>query len=133
MSVGILIITHGRIGRELLDTATALLGNRPLLCKVLPVAIDSDVDEVTGVMRTLRGELDQGQGVLVLTDMYGSTPSNLANFLGSDPAVRVIAGINLPMLIRVLNYPQLSLDELSDKAVSGGKEGVFPCASRQHA
>ncbi|MEE8429013.1 MAG: PTS fructose transporter subunit IIA [Gammaproteobacteria bacterium] len=131
MSVGLLIITHGKIGQELLNTATALLGDCPLLCKILSVAIDSDTDETTRRMRTMHNELDKGQGVLILTDMYGSTPSNLANLLRQDPAVRVIAGSNLPMLIRVLNYSHLNLDELADKAVSGGHDGVLLCASRQ--
>ncbi len=130
MSVGLLIITHGKIGQELLDTATALLGDCPLFCKILSVAIDSDTDEITRRMRTMHSELDKDQGVLVLTDMYGSTPSNLANLLRKDLAVRVVAGINLPMLIRVLNYSRLSLDELADKAVSGGHDGVLSCTSR---
>ena len=131
MSVGLLIVTHGQIGQELLNTATALLGDCPLLCKILSVEIDSDTDEITRRMRTMHNELDKGQGVLILTDMYGSTPSNLANLLRKDPAVRVVAGTNLPMLIRVLNYSHLSLDELTDKAVSGGHDGVLSCASRQ--
>ncbi len=130
MSVGLLIITHGKIGQALLDTATVLLGDCPLSCKILSVAIDSDIDEITRRMRTMQKELDKGQGVLVLTDLYGSTPSNLANLLGKESAVRVVAGTNLPMLIRVLNYSHLSLDELTDKAVSGGHDGVLSCASK---
>jgi PTS system ascorbate-specific IIA component len=130
MSVGLLIITHGKIGQELLNTATALLGDCPLPCQILSVAIDSDTDEITHRMRTMHNELDKGQGVLILTDMYGSTPSNLANLLRKDPAVRVVAGTNLPMLIRVLNYSHLSLDELADKAVSGGHDGVLSCTSK---
>ncbi len=130
MGVGLLIITHGKIGQELLSTATALLGDCPLPCKILSVEIDSDTDEITRRMRTMHNELDKGQGVLVLTDMYGSTPSNLANLLRKDPAVRVVAGTNLPMLIRVLNYSHLGLEELADKAVSGGHDGVLSCASR---
>ena len=71
-------------------------------------------------------ELDQGQGVLVLTDMYGSTPSNIACKL-SNGQVRVVAGINLPMLVRVMNYPALNLPQLADKALTGGHEGVISC------
>ena len=68
--------------------------------------------------------LDHGAGVLVLTDMYGATPSNIALRL-AGAKVRIVTGLNLPMLMRVLNYSQLGLDQLAEKAVSGGREGVF--------
>ena len=70
-------------------------------------------------------KLDSGDGVLVLTDMYGATPSNIACRLRKLHDVRVVAGLNLPMLIRVLNYPGLDLDELMHKALSGGRDGVL--------
>ncbi|VAW87539.1 PTS system, mannose/fructose/sorbose family, IIA component, partial [hydrothermal vent metagenome] len=64
-------------------------------------------------------------GILVLTDMYGSTPSNIANLLLDDERIKTIAGLNLPMLIRLFNYPRLSRDKLLEKAVDGGREGVL--------
>jgi PTS system ascorbate-specific IIA component len=63
--------------------------------------------------------------------MYGSTPSNIACRLHAQANVRVVGGINLPMLVRILNYPRLSLDELVDKAVSGGRDGVLTCNTEQ--
>jgi len=131
MSVGLLIITHEKIGQELLDTATKLLGSCPLPSKVLPVALDGEIEKTAAIMDAFYSDLDQDQGVLVLTDMYGSTPSNLANRLQLKPNVCIVAGINLPMLIRVLNYPYLNLEELATKAVSGGHDGVLPCAPKQ--
>ena len=76
-----------------------------------------------------------GDGVLVLTDLYGSTPSNIACKLRRHGHVRVVSGVNLPMLIRVLNYPDLDLDSLKEKALSGGRDGVLSCTSedRTHA
>jgi PTS system ascorbate-specific IIA component len=71
--------------------------------------------------------LNEGDGVLVLTDLFGSTPANIAGSLQSHPWVRVLAGINLPMLVRVLNYPGLPLEEMAAKAESGGQEGVILC------
>ena len=71
--------------------------------------------------------LDDGDGVLVLTDLYGSTPSNIAASLLGTGAVQVVAGLNLPMLIRVLNYPAEDLPALADKAVSGGNRGILLC------
>ena len=72
-------------------------------------------------------QLDQGDGVLILTDMYGSTPGNIACALGQNNRVAVVAGLNLPMLVRVLNYPQLDLHTLAEKAESGGRIGIVPC------
>lgn len=129
MSVGLLLVTHGRIGQDLLDTATTLLGSCPLPQKVIGVRLDQDIDDLLDRIRAAGDELNEGQGVLVLTDMYGSTPSNLANRLDTRDSVRVVAGLSLPMLVRVLNYADLSLDELATKAVSGGREGVLLCAA----
>lgn len=72
-------------------------------------------------------KLDQGQGILILTDMFGSTPSNIACAVSDRNDIRIVSGLNLPMLIRVLNYPSLSLEELELKAISGGQEGVVRC------
>lgn len=131
MSVGLLLITHGQIGRALLDAATTMLEVCPLAVEIISVGRDCDPEPT---LRTARGHLtglDQGQGVLVMTDIYGSTPSNIANRLLDDDKVAVVSGINLPMLIRVLNYPRLSLDELIEKAISGGRDGVLICKAQQ--
>jgi mannose PTS system EIIA component len=75
--------------------------------------------------------LDEGDGVLVLTDLYGSTPANLAVALGQRREhVRVLAGVNLPMLVRALSYAVLDLDQLVDKALDGGRDGVLRCGAR---
>ena len=129
MSVGLLIITHERVGADLLNTATALLGVRPLNAQVLGVPLDSDPDQVVDAARQRVGKLDQGDGVLVLTDLFGSTPCNIATRLQHDGRVMVVSGLNLPMLIRVLNYPRLSLPELANKAMSGGCDGILMCKS----
>ncbi|HRE32898.1 MAG TPA: hypothetical protein PLD88_13045, partial [Candidatus Berkiella sp.] len=71
-------------------------------------------------------KLDSGSGVLVLTDMFGSTPSNIAQGLQNQGfCIRVLSGLNLPMLFRILNYPHLPLGPLAKKAVDGGKDGIF--------
>jgi PTS system mannose-specific IIA component len=129
MKVGLLIIAHDRLGAALMDTATGTLDRCPLHASVLSVSRDCDPEEIRGQARTLVRELDQGAGVLVLTDMYGSTPSNVACSLLDLPRVRVVAGINLPMLIRVFNYPELELDELTRRAVSGGSDGIVLCGA----
>lgn len=124
MSVGILIISHDGIGPALLGTATLMLNDCPLQTKLLTASRDCDPEQLTEDAIEQIEALDAGEGVLLLTDLYGSTPCNIAQKLTSAKHVHVVSGLNLSMLIRVLNYPKLSLEELSDKAVSGGKDGI---------
>ncbi len=124
MSVGVLIISHDGIGPALLGTATLMLNDCPLQAKLLTVSRDCDPDQLTEDAVEQIEALDAGEGVLVLTDLYGSTPCNIARKLTSKKHVHVVSGLNLSMLIRVFNYPKLTLEELSEKAVSGGKDGI---------
>lgn len=127
MSVGLLLITHDRLGEQLLQTATTMLCVCPLNAEYIAVHGDGDPDRVIETAGDALSRLDVGDGVLVLTDIYGSTPSNIAMRLLASHRVTVVAGVNLPMLIRVLNYPRLSLEELAQKALSGGRDGVLLC------
>ncbi|MBT3017124.1 MAG: PTS fructose transporter subunit IIA [Candidatus Thiodiazotropha endolucinida] len=127
MTIGLLLITHSRIGEAMLETAGKMLEGAPLAVEILPVGIDSNPEKLVQQASGLIERLDQGRGVLVFTDMYGSTPSNIAYSLAEKGRVNVISGINLPMLIRTLNYQTMDLDGLTEKAVSGGKEGIICC------
>jgi PTS system ascorbate-specific IIA component len=127
MSIGVLIITHSAIGPALLETASKMLGRCPLVIETLSVTNGGDVELMREQAHGMVRELDQGDGVLVLTDMYGSTPSNIAAGLQKDGKINVVAGINLPMLVRVLNYPVLDLATLAEKALSGGRDGILLC------
>ena len=129
MSVGLLIITHGHIGEQLLETAKTMLGVCPLQTSHLVIPQPCNPDKLLAQARSSCEELDQGDGVLVLTDMYGSTPSNIANRLLGETNIQVVAGLNLPMLVRVLNYPSLNLHELVNKALTGGHDGILLCDS----
>lgn len=127
MSVGVLIITHEGIATAILETAVNILGECPLRVEVLPAARDCDTDALRKRVKEKVDELNDGDGVLVLLDIYGSTPSNVACSVVDQDRVQVISGLNLPMLVRIFNYPTLALPELAKKAVSGGKDGVFVC------
>jgi len=131
MGVGVLIISHDGIGPALLGTATLMLNDCPLPTKLLTASRDCEPAQLTEDAIEQIGTLDTGEGVLVLTDLYGSTPCNIAQKLTSEEHVHVVSGLNLSMLIRVLNYPQLPLLELSNKAVSGGKDGISLLTSDQ--
>ncbi len=130
MSVALLLITHGNVGQVLLDTATAVLGTMPLPSAAVSVPMADDRDTSLQRARQALENLDQGDGVLILTDLFGATPCNIACELCNKNS-RVIAGLNLPMLIRVLNYPRLSLEKLAVKAITGGKDGVLSCPQRR--
>ena len=124
MSVGLLIITHNGIGASMLGTAGYMMGDLPIRAKLLAANRESDPDQLQATAIELVRELDEGDGILVLTDLPGSTPSNIARRLHDYARVSVVTGLNLSMLIRVLNYPDLDLDELTDKAYSGGIDGI---------
>ncbi len=132
MAVSILTITHGKVGHELLATAKSMLGDSlPLSCQALSVSVSCKPEDVLDEAIAICKKIDKGDGVLVLTDIYGSTPSNICNKIKSacNLQIHVIAGLNLPMLIRVMNYPKLSLEELIDKALSGAHDGIIDCQS----
>jgi len=128
VSVGVLLITHGDIGAVLLRSALDILGVSPLPIGALAAPSGCEPEQVLQQARRAAEQLDAGDGVLVLTDMYGATPSNIACRLAGFQRVQVVSGVNLPMLIRVLNYPELDLEALAHKAASGGRDGVLSCS-----
>jgi mannose PTS system EIIA component len=127
MSVGLLIITHEGIASNLLNTAKKMLGICPLATRALEVPLDTSPEEIQTIAQSYLEMLDQGNGVLILTDLYGSTPCNISRQLLVNSGLRLVSGINLPMLVRILNYPQLNLEEMSLKAISGGQDGILLC------
>ncbi|PCJ31773.1 MAG: PTS mannose transporter subunit IIA [Gammaproteobacteria bacterium] len=127
MAVGILLISHNQIGAELINTARQMLSCSPLPTKVISIAVNDKPEYIKQQLDAELTGLDQGTGILILTDMFGSTPSNIACTVSDRDDIRVVSGLNLPMLIRVLNYPMLNLNELEQKALSGGQEGIAKC------
>jgi len=123
--IGILIITHGTLGESLIHCASHVLNKRPPRLQQLGVTAQDDPAMLLPQARALVKELDAGDGVLVLTDIYGGTPSNMASKLLIPGKVDAVAGVNLPMLIRVLTYRDRDLPTIVTKAISGGCEGVL--------
>jgi PTS system ascorbate-specific IIA component len=122
--IGILIITHGTLGESLVHCASHVLNKRPPCLKQLGVTAQDDPLLLLPQARALVRELDDGSGVLIMTDMYGGTPSNLVEKLLIPGKVDGIAGVSLPMLLRALTYRDKTMDVIVTKAVSGGCEGV---------
>ena len=131
MTVGLLLITHQPLGADLLRVAAEIFGTRPARAEALDVANDSPRELVLTHAQRLAERLDDGDGVLILTDIYGASPANLALALRDrHPRTRVVAGVNLPMVLRALTYAGLDLDAVAAKAVTGGRDGVCLCPER---
>ena len=125
MAVGILLVTHPGIGTALLAVAEKLLRNLPLRAEAFEIAFDGDPDRLLPEASAALRRVDGGDGVLVLTDLYGATPSNLAARLAHlGTPVRRVSALSLPMLLRVMNYAELALDELPAVAAAGSRNGV---------
>ena len=122
--IGVLIISHGTLGESLIHCASHVLNKRPPRLKQLGITAQDDPHHLLPQARKLVKDLDEGDGVLILTDMYGGSPANIAAQLLIPGKVEGVAGVNLPMLIRVLNYRDRPLATIVTKAVSGGCDGV---------
>lgn len=123
--IGILIIAHGTLGESLIHCASHVMGKRPPALQQLNVGTNDDPAKLLPQAQQLIEELDEGDGVLILSDIYGATPCNLVNRLVVAGRVEGVAGVNLPMLVRTLTYRQGDLRVLVSKALSGGREGVI--------
>ncbi len=123
--IGILIIAHGNLGESLINCATHVLNKVPPRILALGVSARDDPALLLPHAISMVKELDSGSGVLVLSDMYGGSPSNVASKVVMPGKVEAVCGVNLPMLIRVLTYRERDLQTIVTKAVSGGCEGVM--------
>jgi PTS system ascorbate-specific IIA component len=125
MSVCVLLLTHEAMGDALIETARHLLGRISLKVDAFSIPPGSDTDfAMTSAAARVR-KLDSGDGVLVLTDVYGATPSNVIDKIQPlGVQIRRVSGLSLPMLLRVLNYSEQSLPELAQTAADGARAGV---------
>jgi PTS system mannose-specific IIA component len=123
--IGLLIVAHGTLGESLIHCASHVMGKRPLYLRQLGVTIHDDPEALLPQGRDLVRFLDQGQGVLVMTDIFGATPSNIACRLLEPGRIEGISGINLPMLIKTLSHRDASMNELIEKSLVGASEGVI--------
>lgn len=123
--IGILLVTHGTLGESLIQCACHVLNKRPPQIAQLGLSAQDDPLDILPLARQMLGWADSGHGVLVLTDIYGATPCNVAAKLIEPGRVEAVAGVNLPMLLRVLTYRERDMDTLLKRAVSGGCDGVL--------
>lgn len=121
---GVLVVAHNHLGESLLDCVKHVLGDVPENVRVLSVFADDDPQQKLAEGRSLIKELDRGKGVLILSDIYGATPSNVARQLCHAEHIMGVAGVNLPMLLRVVCYPERSMPELAKIAIEGGRDCI---------
>ncbi len=122
--VGILIVSHGAFGEALIQSARHMLGHALDGVRELRVTARDDPEQLLARGRSLVAELDTGEGVLVMADLFGSTPGNVTARLLVAGRVEGVSGASLPMLVRALTYRGAVLATVVEKAISGGQEGV---------
>ena len=123
--IGIFLLTHATYGESLIQCACHVLNKRPPQVAQLGVTAQDDPLDVLPLARDMLKLVDSGRGVVVLTDIYGATPSNLAMKLLEPGRVEGIAGVNLPMLLRAIAYRDKDMETLLMRAVAGGRDGVL--------
>ena len=125
MSVALLLITHKNIGKDMLAITRSILNEELNNTACVEIPMDADIESIKHEVTDVLDGLSTDNGVLILTDSYGSTPCNIANaFLNSDNRT-LVSGLNLPMLIRIMNYRSQPLSELRDIAIEGGRRGII--------
>ena len=121
---GILLVTHNGLGESFVDCVKHVLGEVPPNLKVLSVWAGDDRQRKLVEGEALIKQLDTGSGVLILADVYGATPSNIGRQLCHAERVIGVAGLNLPMLLRVICSPDRTMPELARIAIQGGQECI---------
>lgn len=127
MSIGLVTITHDGIGEKVIDAACEILGRPHVQMRHLVFKPDSRLEDVEAALAGAIKDIDSGDGVLVLSDLFGATPCNIAQRAMGAHDVRVLSGINLPMALRALNYAHLALAEVIERAADGGRSGIIEC------
>jgi PTS system mannose-specific IIA component len=132
--IGLFLITHSSYGESLIQCACHVLNARPVQMAQLGVSGQDDPLDLLPLARQWLSVVDSGEGVLLLTDVFGATPSNLALKLCEPGKVEAVAGLNLPMLLRTLTYREReTLHGLVNRAVSGGRDGVMAIRTTRDA
>lgn len=128
--IGILLLTHAPLGNAFIEAATHVFRGRPARMEAIDVRADQDTVEVNRLAQAAIARIDDGSGVLVITDVMGGTPSNCTLRLCDPGHIEVIAGISLPMLLRALTYRNDTLDVVLEMALAGGQSGAVKVDNR---
>jgi PTS system mannose-specific IIA component len=121
--VGVILVTHGQFGKHLLEAAQTILGPQE---QCADIAVEGTVDMATLLadLKSTVKRMEKGDGVIILTDMFGGTPSNISLSLLQPGKVDVLTGVNLPMLLRILGMRDQDLPQLAQNAKSAAIQGI---------
>ena len=123
--IGIVVVTHSLLGESLIETAEFILGAPVENVVSVSINVQKDVDELRIKVADAIKNVDTGGGVLILTDMFGGTPSNLSYSFLEDGKVEVISGVNLPVLIRAVGLQkEADLSKAAQNLVTSGKRSI---------
>jgi PTS system mannose-specific IIA component len=122
--LGLLVVTHGRLADELVHAVGMVVGEVEAL-EAVSLSWTDDVDEVRRRIEEALTKVDRGRGVLVLTDMFGGTPTNEALSLHEQGKVEIVTGVNMPMLIKFANLrEELDLPQAAERIAAQGREAI---------
>ncbi|GMR04100.1 MAG: PTS fructose transporter subunit IIA [Gammaproteobacteria bacterium] len=127
--IGLLILAQSDLGKGMIEAVEHTFGRRPPQLEVLGVDYSQTPEQIENTIEQYLSKVNLGDGVLILADIYGATHTNVACRRLQRGHIELITGVNLPMLLRVLNYRNLGMDDLIDKALSGGCGGIVCAAS----
>ena len=123
--IGIVIVTHSHLGDALIDAAEFIIGSPPDNMVSVSINLNENVDKLREKIAQGIKKVDQKKGVLILTDMFGGTPSNLSYSFLEEGRVEVISGVNLPILIKALNTQEkIELGEFAESLEAFGKKSI---------
>jgi PTS system mannose-specific IIA component len=123
---GMLVVTHGRLAEELVDSAKTIVGGPVEALEAVSIDWNDDVEEATERIRQAAERVDRGGGVVLLTDMFGGTPTNISLSFLSEGKVEIITGVNLPMLIKYCNLKERdNLRTVADSVKEHGQKGIY--------
>jgi PTS system ascorbate-specific IIA component len=131
--IGLLILAHNDLALALVDAAAHTFGAMPPQLAAVGVTYRQNPEQIQALLEQHLARIDQGQGALIMADVYGATHTNVACTLLERGRIELITGVNLPMLLKALNYRELPMDDLIDKALSGGCGGIVCAARTEHA
>ncbi len=128
--IGILLLTHAPLGQAFISAASHVFRGPPERLQAIDMIADESRTEVQSRARAIIDQLDDGNGVLVMTDIMGGTPCNCCDLLSEPGRVNVVAGISLPMLLRAITYRNDTLDVVTEMALAGGQNGAVKVDNR---
>jgi PTS system mannose-specific IIA component len=123
--IGIVIVTHGQLGESLIETAGIIIGSRPKALISISIDLNQSAEKLREKIVSGIKKVDKKDGVLILTDMFGGTPSNLSYSLLEEGRIEVISGVNLPILIQAINIREkMELSQLATSLEAFGKKSI---------